>query len=97
VDPIAEKEEIMAQFTGAVKWFSNAKGFGFLGRETGPDVFCHFSAIQNDGYKSLKEGELVEFDVIQGDKGPQADQVIRIPATIAASAPATAKEGLAHE
>ena len=67
----------MAQYTGVVRWFNNAKGFGFLGRDGGPDVFVHYSSIQKDGYKSLKEGELVEFDVIQGEKGPQADQVCR--------------------
>jgi CspA family cold shock protein len=67
----------MAQFAGTVKWFNNAKGFGFLGRESGPDVFVHYSSIQLDGYKSLKEGDEVEFDVIQGDKGPQADKVTR--------------------
>lgn len=65
----------MAQFSGTVKWFNNAKGYGFLGREEGADVFIHYSSIQNDGYKSLKEGDSVEFDVIQGDKGPQADKV----------------------
>ena len=69
----------MAQFKGTVKWFNSAKGYGFLGRESGPDVFCHYSSIQTDGYKTLKEGEGVEFDVIQGDKGPQADKVIRPP------------------
>lgn len=68
----------MAQYRGTVKWFNNAKGFGFLGREDGPDVFCHFSAIQIDGYKSLKENDEVEYDVIQGQKGPQADQVKRV-------------------
>jgi CspA family cold shock protein len=65
----------MAQYEGTVKWFNNAKGFGFLGREGGNDVFCHYSSIQSDGYKSLKEGDAVSFDVIQGDKGPQADKV----------------------
>ena len=65
----------MAQFRGEVKWFNNAKGYGFLGRDEGPDVFVHFSAVQVDGYKSLQEGDAVEFDVIQGEKGPQADQV----------------------
>ena len=65
----------MPQFKGAVKWFNNAKGYGFLGRQNGPDVFVHYSSIQLDGYKSLKDGDEVEFDVIQGDKGPQADQV----------------------
>ena len=67
----------MSQFTGVVRWFNNAKGYGFLGRDGGPDVFCHYSSIQTDGYRSLKEGEAVEFDVIEGDKGPQADQVVR--------------------
>src|ERR1700761_2100712 len=68
--------KVMSQYRGAVKWFNNAKGYGFLGREDGPDVFVHYSAIQVDGYKALKEGDEVEFDVIQGAKGPQADQVI---------------------
>ena len=68
----------MAQYKGQVKWFNNAKGYGFLGRDGGPDVFVHYSSIQLDGYKSLKEGDEVEFDVIQGDKGPQADQVNRL-------------------
>ena len=71
----------MAQFVGKVLWFNNAKGYGFLSREGGPDVFVHYSAIQLEGYKSLSEGEAVEFDVIQGDKGPQADAVRRIPAS----------------
>ena len=69
----------MAQFKGAVKWFNNAKGFGFLGREEGKDVFCHYSSIQADGYKSLKEGEMVEYDVVEGRQGPQAEQVRRVP------------------
>jgi len=70
----------MSQHQGVVKWFSNAKGYGFLGREEGPDVFCHYSAIQSDGYKSLTEGEAITFDIIQGAKGPQADQVLRVAA-----------------
>ena len=65
----------MAQYKGTVRWFNNAKGFGFLGRADGPDVFVHYSSIQMDGYRGLKEGDEVEFDIIQGDKGPQADQV----------------------
>ncbi len=68
----------MAQYTGTVKWFNNAKGYGFLGRDSGADVFVHYSSIQLDGYKSLKEGDQVEFNIIQGSKGPQADQVARL-------------------
>jgi CspA family cold shock protein len=68
----------LAQYKGTVKWFNNAKGFGFLGREGGADVFVHYSSIQSDGYKSLKEGDEVEFDIIQGTKGPQADRVVRV-------------------
>lgn len=68
----------MAQYTGKVAWFNNAKGYGFVTREGGPDVFCHFSAIQKDGYKSLEEGIVVEYDVIQGAKGPQADNVVAV-------------------
>ena len=70
----------MAQYSGVVKWFNNAKGYGFLGRESGPDVFVHYSAVDGDGYKSLKEGQQVDFDVIEGNKGPQADQVKRTKA-----------------
>ncbi len=72
----------MAQLTGKVAWFNNAKGFGFLQHEGGPDVFVHFSSIQRDGYKSLKEGEPVHFDIIQGEKGPQADLVTPIQRTV---------------
>ncbi len=72
----------MAQYEGTVKWFNNAKGYGFLGRDDGSDVFVHYSAIQTDGYKSLKEGEAVQYDVIQGEKGPQADQVSRVKAAV---------------
>jgi CspA family cold shock protein len=67
----------MSQYKGSVKWSNNAKGYGFLGRDDGSDVFVHYSSIQIEGYKSLKEGDLVEFDVIQGSKGPQADHVVR--------------------
>lgn len=64
--------------TGKVKWFNNEKGFGFIERDNGDDVFVHFSAIQGSGFKSLEEGQLVEFDVVQGNKGPQAANVIRL-------------------
>jgi cold shock protein len=71
------RQEPVAQYKGKVKWFNNAKGYGFIGREDGPDVFVHYSAIQLDGYKTLKEGDDVEFDIVEGQKGPQADAVIR--------------------
>jgi cold shock protein len=67
------KEEGLAE--GTVKWFSNEKGYGFIEREGGDDVFVHFSAITMDGYKSLTEGQRVSFDVVQGDKGAQAANV----------------------
>jgi cold shock protein len=60
---------------GTVKWFNNAKGYGFIGREDGPDVFVHYSAINIEGYKSLQEGDAVEFEIVQGQKGPQAANV----------------------
>jgi CspA family cold shock protein len=62
---------------GTVKWFNNAKGYGFLGRDDGPDVFVHYSAITSEGYKSLQEGDVVEFEIIQGQKGPQAANVTK--------------------
>jgi CspA family cold shock protein len=68
----------LAQYRGTVKWFNNAKGYGFLGREGGADVFVHYSSIQIEGYKSLKEGDEVEFDIVEGAKGPQADRVVRV-------------------
>ena len=61
--------------TGTVKWFDNAKGFGFIVRESGDDVFVHFSSIRGEGYRSLEEGQQVEFEIVQGQKGPQAQDV----------------------
>jgi len=66
----------VAGYKGKVKWFNNAKGYGFIGRDNGPDVFVHYSAIQRDGYKTLKEGDEVEFDIVKGQKGPQANAVV---------------------
>lgn len=63
---------------GIVKWFNNEKGFGFISVEGEDDVFVHFSAIQNDGYKTLEEGEKVSFDITQGNRGSQAENVNRI-------------------
>ena len=68
----------MARLTGTVKWFNDAKGFGFISREGGPDVFVHFSAIQGSGFKTLAEGDSVEFEIEQGQKGPQAANVVKI-------------------
>ena len=63
---------------GTVKWFNDAKGFGFLQQENGEDVFCHFSAITGEGFKSLSEGDTVTFDVVKGPKGLQASNVARV-------------------
>jgi len=63
---------------GKVKWFSDSKGYGFITQEDGQDVFVHFSALQEEGFKSLKEGQEVEFEVTQGQKGPQATNVKKI-------------------
>lgn len=71
---------------GRVKWFDAQKGYGFIEREGEEDVFVHYSAIQEEGYKTLDDGEEVEFDVVQGDRGPQASNVIRT--NVGAAAPA---------
>jgi cold shock protein len=68
----------MSRITGRVKWFNDAKGFGFIEREGGPDVFVHYSAIQSDGFKSLKENDTVEFEVREGPKGLQAWNVTKV-------------------
>lgn len=64
------------QVTGTVKWFNDTKGFGFIEQADGPDVFVHHSAIQADGFKTLKEGQSVTMEVSQGEKGPQAENVV---------------------
>jgi cold shock protein len=63
---------------GTVKWFNESKGFGFIQQESGPDVFAHFSAIAGDGFKTLKEGQKVQFVVTQGKKGPQAENIVAV-------------------
>ena len=64
--------------TGKVKWYNAEKGYGFIEREDGGDVFVHFSAIQSDGFKTLEEGQSVEFDVVEGNRGEQAANVVRL-------------------
>ena len=64
--------------TGTVKWFNETKGFGFIEQQSGPDVFAHFSAIAGDGFKTLTEGQAVQFTVTQGKKGPQAENIVAI-------------------
>ncbi|GAA0501136.1 cold-shock protein CspD [Salinibacillus aidingensis] len=64
--------------TGTVKWFNSEKGFGFIEREGGDDVFVHFSAIQEDGFKTLEDGQSVEFEIVEGDRGPQAANVVKL-------------------
>jgi CspA family cold shock protein len=68
----------MSTTTGTVKWFNESKGFGFIEQENGPDVFAHFSAISSSGFKTLAEGQKVEFTVTQGAKGPQAENIVAI-------------------
>ena len=68
----------MSTTTGTVKWFNEAKGFGFIEQENGPDVFAHFSAISSSGFKTLVEGQRVEFNVTQGQKGPQAENSVAL-------------------
>jgi len=68
----------MSKVTGTVKWFNETKGFGFIAQDNGPDVFAHFSAISGDGFKTLAEGQKVEFTVTDGEKGPQASDIVAL-------------------
>ena len=68
----------MSKVKGTVKWFNESKGFGFIEQQSGPDVLAHFSAIVGDGFKTLAEGQQVEFDVTDGQKGPQAENITAI-------------------
>jgi len=63
---------------GTVKWFNNSRGYGFVGRENGPDVFVHYSGIAGDGYRTLQEGDRITFEIVQGPKGPQAANVVKV-------------------
>ena len=76
--PLAIQVNIMSKTKGTVKWFNETKGFGFIEREDGPDVFVHFSSIQGEGFKTLADGQKVEFNVTDGHKGPQAENVVPI-------------------
>ena len=68
----------MSTKTGTVKWFNDSKGFGFIEQESGPDVFAHYSAISGGGFKTLAEGQKVEFEVTDGPKGPQAENIVAL-------------------
>jgi len=75
---ISNENTIMSTTTGTVKWFNETKGFGFIEQQNGPDVFAHFSAISGSGFKTLTEGQQVQFTVTQGQKGPQAENIVAI-------------------
>ncbi len=83
----------MARENGTVKWFNPDKGFGFITREGGDDVFVHHTAIQGSGFRTLNEGERVEFDVVQGQKGPAAENVVRLDAPAGGSPPPGGRGG----
>lgn len=74
----SQKKGLCCFMQGKVKWFNAEKGFGFIERQDGDDVFVHFSAIQSDGFRSLDEGQAVEFDIVEGDRGPQAANVVKL-------------------
>ncbi len=72
------KKEGLMKLTGRVKWFNDSKGYGFIEQEGGRDIFVHYTAIEGDGFKSLAEGQKVEFEIIEGAKGPQAAKVMKL-------------------
>jgi cold shock protein len=74
----SERDWRTFRVTGKIKWFNNSKGYGFIGRDDGPDVFVHYTAIVGDGYRSLQEGDTVEFEIAEGQKGPQAANVNKV-------------------
>ena len=83
----------MSRITGKVKWFNNSKGYGFIEQPGSSDIFVHYSAIQGDGFKTLEEGQEVDFEVTQGPKGPQAEQVTKIESPrLALAKPLTASD-----
>lgn len=74
-----KKEDLRSMsFEGKVKWFNESKGFGFIQQDNGPDVFVHYSSIKSDGFKTLAEGQRVQFDIVEGDRGPKAANVVKI-------------------
>lgn len=74
-----KKEDLRSMsFEGRVKWFNESKGFGFIQQDNGPDVFVHYSSIKSDGFKTLAEGQRVQFDIVEGDRGPKAVNVVKI-------------------
>jgi CspA family cold shock protein len=75
---LAQRKGGPVMATGKVKWFNNSKGYGFIEKEGGGDVFVHYTAIQGDGFKTLNEGQSVEFEIAQGEKGPQAINVVKL-------------------
>ena len=75
---LCKKEGSKVMPKGRVKWFNESKGYGFIEQENGPDVFVHYSAIEDQGFKTLSEGQEVEFEIKQGEKGPQATKVVKL-------------------
>lgn len=73
-----KKKGVVLMAVGKVKWFSNSKGYGFIEQESGKDIFVHYSAIQGKGFRALEEGQKVEFDIVKGERGLQATNVVRI-------------------